>query len=104
MQMGGGQAQALIAVPFSLRWKSYEPVVVGKVRLWELSLVSDSPQVVTVTVQPGERVEVLNAQTPLGEGKGLVLWRDKLPALREFAVPLLLRATEPGARRLKVDD
>ena len=102
MQMGGGQAQALIAVPFSLRWKNYEPVVVGKVRLWELSLVSDSPQVVTVTVQPGERVEVLNAQTPLGEGKGLVLWRDKLPALREFAVPLLLRATEPGARRLKV--
>ncbi|MFA0782824.1 zf-HC2 domain-containing protein [Fervidibacter sacchari] len=102
MQMGGGQAQALITVPFSLRWKNYEPVVVGKVRLWELSLVSESPQVVTVMVQPSERVEVLNAQALLGEGKGLVLWRDKLPALREFAVPLLLRATEPGARRLKV--
>ncbi len=102
MQMGGGQAQALIAVPFSLRWKNYEPVVVGKVRLWELSLVSDNPQVVTVMVQPGERVEVLNAQTPLGEGKGLILWRDKLPALREFTIPLLLRATEPGTRRLKV--
>jgi hypothetical protein len=105
MQMGGGQAQglqALFAVPFSLKWKGYEPVVVGKVRLWELSLVSESPQIVMVTVQPGERVEVLNAQTLLGEGKDLVLWRDKLPASRESTIPLLLRVTEPGARRLKV--
>jgi len=102
MQMGGGQAQAFFAVPFSLRWKGYEPVAVGKVRLWQLSLVSESPQVVTVTVQPGERVEVLNAQALLGEGKGLVLWRDKLPALKESTISLLLRVTEPGARRLKV--
>jgi len=102
MQMGGGQAQMFVAIPLNLRWKGYETVVVGKVRLWQLSLVSESPQVITVTIQPGERVEILNAQTLLGEGKGLVLWRDKLPAWREATIPLLLRVTEPGARRLKV--
>ena len=101
-QMGGGQAQMFVAIPLNLRWKGYEPVVVGKVRLWQLSLISETPQVVTIAVQPGERVEVLNAQTLLGEGKGLILWRDKLPAFKEATIPLLLRVTEPGARRLKV--
>ncbi len=102
MQMGGGQAQMFFAIPLNLKWKGYEPVVVGKVRLWQLSLVSESPQVITVTVKPSERVEILNAQTLLVEGKGLVLWRDKLPAFKEATIPLLLRVTEPGARRLKV--
>ncbi len=102
-QYGGGLRQTLPTVSFSLRWTRFEPVVVGKVRLWELMLGSDTPQVVTVSVQPGEKVEILNAQQPIaGESKGLIIWRDKLPSGRETSIPILLRANEVGTRRLLV--
>ncbi|MFN3421394.1 MAG: anti-sigma factor family protein, partial [Armatimonadota bacterium] len=51
-QYGGGLRQTLPAVSFNLRWARFEPIVVGKVRLWELMLGSDTSQVVTVFVQP----------------------------------------------------
>ncbi|MFN4180072.1 MAG: zf-HC2 domain-containing protein [Armatimonadota bacterium] len=102
-QYGGGLRQTLPAILFNLRWARFEPVVVGKVRLWELMLGSDTPQVVTVSVQPGEKVEILNAQQPIvGESKGLIVWRDKLPSGRETSIPILLRANEVGTRRLLV--
>lgn len=102
-QYGGGPRQTLPTISFSLRWTRFEPVVVGKVRLWELMLVSDTPQVVTVSVQPGEKVEILNAQQPIvGESKGLIVWRDKLPSGKETSIPILLRANELGTRKLLV--
>lgn len=102
-QYGGGLRQTVPAILFSLRWTRFEPVVVGKVRLWELALGYETPQVVTVSVQPGEKVEILNAQQPIvGESKGLIVWRDKLPSGRETSIPILLRANEAGTRRLLV--
>ncbi len=100
-QFGGGFGQTLFTNPFGLRWAKFEPVVVGKVRLWELALSYENSQVVTIFVSPGEKVEVLNAQQPItGESKGLIIWRDKLPFSREVYIPILLRANEIGTRKL----
>ncbi|MCS7186956.1 MAG: zf-HC2 domain-containing protein [Armatimonadetes bacterium] len=102
-KFGGRVEQALASTPFSLRWSKFEPVVVGKVRLWQLAISSDSPQTLTVFLRPGEKVEVLNAQQPTaGEGKGLVIWRDKAYPNREIFVPILIRANEVGTRKLIV--
>jgi len=100
---GGGVGQTIFAIPFSLRWAKFEPVVVGKVRLWQLALSSDIPQIVTVFLQPGEKVEILNAQQPpAGEGRGLLVWRDKVSFGREVFVPVLIRANEIGTRKVLV--
>lgn len=99
-QFGGGQTQALSIVPITLRWVRVEPVVVGKVRLWELALSAYGANVDTVFVQPGEKIEILNAQQRTETGK-FVVWKDK-SQLGEIAIPLLLRANEVGARRLFV--
>ncbi len=102
-QYGGGLGQSLFAIPFALRWAKFEPVVVGKVTLWQLMISSDSPQVVTVYLRPGEKVEILNAQQPVtGEGKGLVIWRDKVHFGRGIFIPILIRANEAGTRKLLV--
>lgn len=102
-QYGGGLGQALFAVPFTLRWSKFEPVAVGKVTLWQLAISSENPQIVTVFLRPGEKVEILNAQQPVtGEGKGLVVWRDKVHLGREIFIPVLIRANEVGTRKLLV--
>ena len=100
-QFGGGLAQAPLASPVNLRWMRFEPVVVGKVKLWELALRAETPQIVTVSVQPSEKVEILNAQKPAGEER-LVVLHNVLPAGREISLPLLVKAAELGARRLLV--
>lgn len=101
MQQGSNLQQAVVATPFQLRWVRFEPVVLGKVRLWELGLISESQQIVKVWVQPGEKIEVLNAfqQFPT-EAKSLVLWHDKLTASKEAIIPILVRANELGTRKV----
>lgn len=99
-QYGGGLGQASLVIPFTLRWSKFEPVVVGKVRLWQLALISNIPQIVTVFLRMGEKVEVLNAQQPISESKGLVVWRDRVPLGREIFIPILIRANEVGTRKL----
>lgn len=101
MQHGGGLQQAVVAMPFQLRWVRFEPILVGRVRLWELGLTSESQQIVRFWIQPGEKVEILNAQRQFPtEAKGLVLWHDKLTAAKEAIIPILIRANELGTRKV----
>lgn len=99
-QFGGGQTQVISIVPITLRWVRVEPVIVGKVRLWTMALSAYNTNVDAVFVQPGEKIEILNAQQRTEAGKFLV-WRDKLQP-GETDIPILLRANEVGARRLLV--
>ncbi|MGQ9463939.1 MAG: zf-HC2 domain-containing protein [Candidatus Fervidibacter sp.] len=99
-QFGAGQTQVLSIVPITLRWIGVEPVVVGKVRLWTVALSAYNTNVDAVFVQPGEKVEILNAQQRTEAGKFLV-WRDKLQP-GETDILILLRANEVGARKLLV--
>ncbi len=101
-QLGGGQLAlpAIIFVP--LRWGRFEPVVVGKVQLWEFALTVKQPQTITVTIQPADGVDILNAQaeTPVKAEK--LLWQDRVLPGRDIRIPLLLRASEVGVKRLRL--
>ncbi len=100
-QLGGGQVVPPVALPVQVRWGRFESLVVGKVRIWELVLTAETNQAVTVTLQRSEQVEVLNLPAPpKAEASEWVLWEGVLPASREVVVPLLLRATQVGAKRL----
>lgn len=102
-QYTGKLGQGFLSNPFTLRWSKFEPVVVGKVTLWQLAISSESPQIVAVFLQPSEKVEILNAlQTVTSEGKGLVIWRDKIHFGKEVTIPILIRTNEAGTRRLLV--
>ncbi|MCS7263238.1 MAG: zf-HC2 domain-containing protein [Armatimonadetes bacterium] len=102
-QHGGGLQQTIAAMPFQIRWVRFEPILVGRVSLWQLGLTSESQQIVRVWIQPGEKVEVLNAQQQLPfEAKGLLIWQDKLIAAKEALIPVLIRANEVGSRKLLV--
>ena len=100
--LGGEQLAlpAIISVP--LRWVRFEPVVVGKVRLWEFALTVKQPQTITVTIQPADGVDILNAQaeTPVKAEK--LLWQDRVLPGRDIRIPLLLRASEVGVKRLRL--
>lgn len=100
-QFGGGHLpQTLVPLPVQLQWHRFEPVVVNKTSVWILTLRTDTPQVVTVTVKPGDRVEVLNTDLSASEPEGQRLWKDKIPAQKSVEIRLLVRATDIGARRL----
>ncbi len=100
-QFGGGALpQTIVSSPVQLQWQRFEPVVVNKTSLWVLTLRADVSQIVTVTVQPGDRVEVLNTDPSALEAEGQRLWKDKIPAHKSVEVRLLVRATGVGARHL----
>lgn len=85
--------------PIHLRWENYEPALVNRTTVWEVSLRAKKAYRVTVTVRPDQAIEVLNAvtaTTPMG--KRLVVWDGKIPA----QIPLLVRAKEVGARRIQI--
>ncbi len=101
-RFGGWQGILPISPPVQLRWARFEPVVVGKTHLWELSLTSPIPCAVTITLPQVSQLSVLNAQ-PLSADIApteWLLWEGSVPAGRTVTIPLLVRADEVGAKRL----
>lgn len=107
---GGGLTQAqqaiAMALPFQWQWERFEPVLVNQTSVWELTLKTNIAQKVTVTVQAGENVRVPNAisepteKTSKEATDGAILWSGQVTPDKIAKVPILVQATQAGARRM----
>lgn len=98
----GGAKQAFLTVGEGIKvsWERFEPPTLGATVLWRLALTPLTQCHLTLSVQPGDGVEVLNA-TPqkVPEGGQLLGEGDAAPD-KPLTLPILVLAEQEGILRI----